>query len=322
MTMQATGTSTGKKALLGVKILFLTIALMIISGIGSGFIPATPEVAPDAGETAPSAAFLGTVITLMFLQTVALAYPVLRARWSGWKLTVAVFVLYFGAGTALSQFETFIYLGHRLSSEMQLGIWAMGLFCAIVFSPLLVLVLGKWRKTKPGHSPYETATVRPYSLAWKLAAGALVFVGLYYLFGYYVAWQNPELRAYYGGTDPGSFIAQMAGIVETTPWMLPLQFIRGLLWMLLAYLAVRMMKGPWWEAGLALSLVFTVPALYLVLPNPLMPETVRLSHLVETAPYQFLFGWFSAWLLANRGRQTAGTAGTAGAARIHEPDAH
>jgi hypothetical protein len=129
-----------------------------------------------------------------------------------------------------------------------------------------------------------------------------VFASLYYLFGYYVAWKNPALREYYGGTDPGSFQAQMSGIIRDTPWMLPLQFARGLIWTLLAILGIRMMAARWWEAGLAVSLLFTAPAAYLLFPNPVMPETVRMTHLVETAPYQFLFGWFAAWLFT-RGRK-------------------
>jgi hypothetical protein len=57
-----------------------------------------------------------------------------------------------------------------------------------------------------------------------------------------------------------------------------------------------MTKGCRWEAGLAVALLFTVPVVYLLLPNPLMPDEVRMTHLVETAPYQFLFGWLTVWL--------------------------
>jgi hypothetical protein len=71
---------------------------------------------------------------------------------------------------------------------------------------------------------------------------------------------------------------------------------------LLALPVILMMKGPWWEAGLALSLLFAVPTAYLLFPNPLMPEAVRMTHLVETAPYQFLFGWFVGWLFARTSR--------------------
>ena len=37
---------------------------------------------------------------------------------------------------------------------------------------------------------------------WKLAAIGVCYVALYLIFGYFVAWQNPALRDYYGGTAP------------------------------------------------------------------------------------------------------------------------
>jgi len=132
-----------------------------------------------------------------------------------------------------------------------------------------------------------------------VVAGA-VYLCLYYLFGYYVAWQDPELRAYYGGTDPGSFLAQMRSVAESTPWMIPLQYVRGLLWVGLGLLLIWSIRGAWWRAGLATALLFAAPALYLLFPNPLMPGFPRMTHLVETLPYQFLFGWFLAWFLQAR----------------------
>ncbi len=78
--------------------------------------------------------------------------------------------------------------------------------------------------------------------------------------------------------------------------MILLQFARGLLWAALALLVIRMMKGAWWEAGLALAVLFSVPVFYLLFPNPFMPAAVRMTHLLETAPYQFLFAWLAAWL--------------------------
>ena len=102
----------------------------------------------------------------------------------------------------------------------------------------------------------------------------------------------------------------MCSVVEWQWWMVPFQYLRGLLWVLLALPVIRMMRGRWWEAGLAASLLFTMPSLYLLLPNPLMPETVRMVHLVETVPYQFLFGWFVAWLFT-RGSAAAQAAPSA-----------
>jgi len=286
----------GVRQVLGVaaKIAALTVILVVVEGLGSRFMPA-PRGAAQPPE--PSPGFLAIVIGVALLQTVALAYPTLRSRWHGWRLVATVFVLYFGTVTFMSQIESLVYLGAHLPSGMLRGIVLMGAFNALVFSPILVLVLGKARSDRRvAAEPARRLPIQWTVWAWKLSAGAAVFTALYYLFGYYVAWKDPAIRDYYGGTDPGSFVAQMSRILRNTPWMLPLQFVRGLLWVLLALPVIRMMKGRWWEAGLALSLLFAVPAAYLLFPNPVMPAPVRMTHLVETAPYQFLFGWFVAWL--------------------------
>jgi hypothetical protein len=235
---------------------------------------------------------------LFILQAIALAYPVIRSRWTGWRLTGAVFVLFFGTVTFMSQIESLVYLGGQMPEGMQAGIFEMGLFVAAVFAPIAVLVLGRWKSPAEAGSP---DTWRPRRGWWgKVLASGGIYLALYYLFGYYVAWKNPALRDYYGGTDPGSFLAQMINVIRDTPWMLPLQFVRGLLWVALAVLVIRMMNGRRWELALALALLFGVPSLYLLFPNPLMPDEVRLVHLVETLPYQLLFGAFAGWWLGER----------------------
>ena len=293
-----------------VKIVLLAVLLMMVNGIGSRFLPAAEaegagqisEAVVESAPAPPSGSFMALVLFVMLLQTVALAYPVMRSKWSGWKLALAVFLLYFGTVTFMSQMESLVYLGDKMPNGMLPGLFAMGLFTAAVFSPVAVLVLGKW---KAGTAASATSGHRePTSAgewAWKTAVGGLVFLSLYYLFGYFIAWKNPLLRDFYGGTDPGSFFAQMSSIVESTPWMLPFQYLRSLLWVALAVLVIRMMKGSWWQVALAVSLLFTVPAIYLLFPNPMMPDAVRMAHLVETAPYQFLFGWFVVWLFSRLG---------------------
>lgn len=280
------------------KVVALTVVLVVVQGVGARFLPAAQGTAQQPPE--PSTGFLTIVLAVSLLQTVALAYPTSRSRWHGWALVATVFILYFGTVTFLSQVESMVYLGAHLPAGMLRGMFLMGLFNAAAFSPILVLVLGKWRH---GRNPVEESAVRiplPWrTWAWRLVASGAVFTSLYYLFGYYVAWKDPVVRAYYGGTDPGSFVAQMQGIVQDVPWMLPFQFARGLVWTLLAVLVIQMMAARWWEAGLAVSLLFVVPTAYLLFPNPIMPDAVRMAHFIETAPYQFMFGWFAAWLFAS-----------------------
>jgi hypothetical protein len=290
-------------ALQGVKVLALAVLLMMVNGFASRFLPEMPAADASAeasgGPSVPSGSFMAIVFGVMLVQTHALAHPIVRAKWYGWKLTFTTFILFFGTVTFMGQLESLVYLGGKMPEGMLPGLFAMGFLTAAVFSPIAVVTLKRWElHANDPPPPHDGAGIS----AGKIAFCGLVFVALYYLFGYYVAWKNPAVREYYNGTDPGSFIAQMKSVVQGSPWMLPFQYVRALLWVGLALLVIRMMKGPWWEAGIATAVLFTVPSLYLLLPNPMMPEPVRMAHLVETVPYQFLYGWFAAWLFRSPGK--------------------
>jgi hypothetical protein len=134
---------------------------------------------------------------------------------------------------------------------------------------------------------------------WRLVVAAGVYLVLYFGFGYYVAWRNPAVLAYYGGIDEGSFFARMRVVLSETPWLVGFQVVRAFFWVAIALPVVRMMKGVWTETALALGLLFAVVMnAQLLLPNPYMPEAVRMAHLVETASSNFLFGWLLGWLFA------------------------
>ena len=50
--------------------------------------------------------------------------------------------------------------------------------------------------------------------------------------------------------------------------------IKSTLTLMNVIMVTRMMAARWWEAGLAVSLLFTVPTAYLLFPNPVMPDAV------------------------------------------------
>jgi hypothetical protein len=82
-----------------------------------------------------------------------------------------------------------------------------------------------------------------------------------------------------------------------------------MLWAVLAMPVIRMMRGRWPETALAIGLLFAVVMnSQLLLPNPYMPEPVRMTHLKETASSNLLFGLLVGWLLTQgRGSPRAGS---------------
>jgi hypothetical protein len=138
----------------------------------------------------------------------------------------------------------------------------------------------------------------------RLTIVVVAYLLLYFGFGYFVAWQSEAVRSYYGGADPGSFMTQLRSVVRDTPMLVPLQVLRAVMWAGLGALVIRMTTGAWWTTALSVALLFSVVMnVQLLLPNPYMPRDVRLTHLVETASSNFIFGWvLVAVLLGRRGR--------------------
>lgn len=288
-------------AALILKIAALTVVYLVCFILASGLtIMPLLQGQPMEAEANASAAGLPVVA---LLNTLALAYPILRSRWHGWRLAVAIFFVYYGVYTFMSQIETAVFLPvvNRLVTVMLPALFAMGVLLAALFAPPAVFILGRWKASPAADEPNTRLIMPAREWAWKLAVIAVAYVILYFTFGYYVAWKNPAVQAYYGGSDPGSFFAQMQNVMRDTPWMPFFQMLRALLWTLFALPVIRMMKGAWWETGLAVALLFAVPMnAGLLLPNPIMPEAVRLTHLIETASSNFIFGWLVAWLLSQR----------------------
>ena len=260
---------------------------------------AAPESAPaDAGAT------LRALLVVSLINAAVWTYVILRSRWAGWKLVLTVFLVFSGVNTLMPQIET-AYFITRLPPGMLPRLFLAGLIMSAVFAPLAVLILGKARRS--ASSEQSRLNMPAGQWVWKLSLIAIAYVIIYFTFGYFVAWQSPAVRAYYGGSDPVNFVAHMMTVLRDEPLLFVLQVVRGLLWAALAVPVIKMTKGAWWEAGLAVALLFAAVNSQLLIPNPLMPAEVRMAHLLETATSNFLFGWLAVLiLLARAGDQRRG----------------
>lgn len=275
-----------------VRVVALALLYFVCFVVVSGALLSTEQPAP--GEASST---LVSLLAVSFITTGGFAYAILRSRWTGWKLVLAIFFVFYGVTTVMSQIETAFFVTH-LPPGMLPRLFLSGAIIAAAFAPLAVLILGKARSNQPVTEDPKRLNFSSGEWLVKLLIIIIAYIVIYFTFGYYIAWKNEAVRAYYNGTDPGSLLAQMNSVVRNTPLLLPLQAVRAILWTLLAVPVIRMMKGQWWEAGLAVALLFgVVMTCPLLLPNPFMPEEVRMTHLVETATSNFLFGWLSVFVL-------------------------
>jgi len=271
--------------MLGVKIIVLIFLLFVCYSIASMAVGLT--------DTAQTADLEGAIVALLIvcaLQTIVLSYLIIRSRWTSWQLVLTIFFVFYGVMTFLSQIETVVFLRYLVDivpAEIIPKLFMHGAIIAALFSPLAVLIHGRMKTAEESHE-LNQRIVMPYAeWVWKLILIAVIYVAIYVSFGMFVfrPLAGKAFQEYYTG-------------LQLPVWILPFQMVRAMIWTALALPVIRMMKGRWWEAGLAVALLFSfLMSSQLLLPNEFMPDKIRMAHFVEVLSSNFLFGWIVVWLL-------------------------
>ncbi len=241
---------------------------------------------------------VGTLV-LAIINTLLIVALIVTSRWRGWRLALALAFAYYGSFTFITQIETWYFLSEiTVSPELLPHLFIMGLSIPLIFIPLAVLICKKWKKRDVGVSK-PTWKMPIMQLLLKLAVIAVSYLIIYWVAGYYIAWQNPELRAFYG--SPGEiepFFAHTLGTIRNNPELILLQLVRGVLFALIVLPIIAGSNVKPWITALLVGFLLAAPHLGHILPNPLLPvASVRLSHMIETFTSTFFFGLIIVWLL-------------------------
>lgn len=270
-----------------VVMLIAFIASQSIIGIGS--LPVSPE------ETSES---MLALLSVSLLNSLVLSYLILRSHRYGVTLVATVFLVHFGVETFMSQIETlFFNASVQMSPDVLARVIALGFLRALIFAPLAVLVWGKLRG-KPGQGQPHAVSLPTAEWVKRLALLAVLYVVVYFIFGYFVAWQSPAVREYYTGTtDLLPFHVHLLNTITGDPVLPLFQIFRGVLWAVLALSIVWMTESRSWQIGVvvAFSLAILLAA-GLIFPNPYMPVQVRQAHFLELASSMFVYGIIAGWV--------------------------
>jgi hypothetical protein len=249
--------------------LFAGIVAIFAAQAGLAFLaPVTPGHTPAPGDLV--AVLLSNALTATMLLVVARRRPGPPAR-----RALLLFAIW-GGIQANSLAELFLFdIG--ITGAQTVGLIAYGLAQAAAAAAAI-----GWLAAPRGHAtPPAAVPVRP----WRLAIAPPLYVVCYLGAGMLV-W--PFIADYYQARPMPSLGPVVA-----------LQIIRGLAFGAIVFLIVRECDGGRSEravvAGLALAVLGG--AAPLVMPNPLMPEAIRLAHLFEVVPSIFGFATILAWAL-------------------------
>lgn len=279
------------------RFLLLWALYVVFFVIGSLAVdPLIPELASEPGLVSAEAGLLlmGVLNTLLVMALIQ------SSRYSGWKLALVLAFSYYGAVTFIMQIETWYFLtAITVSKELLPRLFIMGLPVPIFFIPIAIFLLSK---TKADSEPaISLEPVKPLT-EWVLKPVliAVIYITLYWSAGYFIAWQNPELRAFYGSPgDALPFWQHTITTIRIEPGLLPFQALRGLLWALFALPVIYGSKWSRASTALLVGFFFSIPQnIGHILANPLMPlASIRFSHMIETVISTFIFGFIVTWLL-------------------------
>src|SRR6185503_10568754 len=110
----------------------VTIVYFVCFVVVSGALLApasTQDVPAEAGAT------LLALVLVSLINAAVWTYVILRSRWTGWKLILTVFFVFYGVSTVMPQVES-AYFITRLPPGMLPRLFLAGLILAAVFSPL------------------------------------------------------------------------------------------------------------------------------------------------------------------------------------------
>jgi hypothetical protein len=265
--------------------------------IGGTF--ALENLVPDI----PSEPGLVNEVTGMFILSIInvglIVSLIVTSRWNGWRLAIFLALAYYGSFTFLTQIETWYFLSDSSISQKLLSrLFIMGLSIPLFFIPLAILICKRWKKRD---NQVEVSTLDRLSKSYAIKVGliAVIYLVIYSLAGYFIAWQNPELRAFYGSHgEIEPFFSHTVTTFSNSPDIILLQLFRGMLFAVIATPIIVGSKETPWITALMVGFLFAVPHLVHIMPNALMPiASVRLSHMIETATSSFVFGLLVVWLL-------------------------
>jgi|GEM_PF-2439157 len=274
-------------------------ALMLVFWI-MGFMVGNaifPSGLMDSSENSNSNEGLLMLSIICALNALIILYFIYHSQNKGWKLVGTVFLVAFGIQYFMSQIET-LWFNDSLRLPID-EIWAIvtgGAIMILLFSVAATWFTGNFSLSKESIDEGGKRNFVPM-IKKILFLSVIVYPLIYFLAGYLIAWQFAEVRELYSGTaDMDSFLFMMKDNVASGLYFF--QILRGVLWILIALLVLMAAKGSPLHKGVVLGLLFSIlGSSQLLLPNPVMSETVRMAHFIETASSNFIWGFLIAWYL-------------------------
>ena len=266
------------------KLSLATVTYTLLFMVANAFLPFSQEF-KDLGSSGEPMALLFFLISSAWV-CFTIFFIIIHAKYSGMKLFLNLVLVLFFIQNFMTQIET-LFFGQAftvISKKDIILIMLTGLFPILGVAALLVKIFPNKNSVPIKSSMTKKETI------FKLSIIGIIYLCVYMVFGYFVAWQFSDLRLFYtGSTEKLSFWGQMVNNFNTNPIIFPFQIIRGILFGA-AIIPIKNMIENKKHFMVSVCLVYLCTAIVLIIPNVLFPDMVRIAHLIEMFSSMILFG--------------------------------
>lgn len=213
-------------------------------------------------------------------------YIIRHAQVAGKKLFLYIVFTMFFAQLFMAQIET-LFFGEAFPALTKRDIL---LIMIAGFIPLLVTAPVMIKFFRNTNAEVETEKPDIKDLLKKLGIIGLIYLCVYFTFGYFAAWQFEELRIFYSGSpEKLNFLAHLVNIAKTNPIIFPFQILRGILFGIFVIPLINLFNTK--KAFVtSICLIFLYLGITFLVPNALFPDRVRAGHFIELTTSMLLFG--------------------------------
>ena len=231
-----------------------------------------------------------------------LALAFAGSRYGGVRLAVFSLFAALGCMWAVPMAET-IWLGEatgvmtRPDSLLRLAQGAVSLIVSVVLALLLYQTPNRQAKPAPPAVPAKMKLNFVGLAIWLLVLPVFHLI-LSFFARYFLVLRNPEaLEFHTGETVLRPVLGELVHLLLNNALLFLLWLGQGfLLCVFLFLLALPLAEKRWLFLGTGVMMTLS-PALLYLLPNPLMPDAVRMAHVFEHAAVGLVFGALSSFLL-------------------------
>lgn len=275
------------------KLLIIVLIACLAFLIGSALVPYSESFKAANVGADP------TIVVYLFLNVfwlcLTIVYLVENSTWSGLKLFLGTSFTLFFIYSFLTQIETWFFgSAFQVLTTMDIVWIAFANGIPIFIATPLVMWLFPQKYTTVFGRSISLGSGR--KLLTKLTVLGFCYMVVYFIFGYFVAWQWEPLRVFYSGNlEQLTFIDKLVDNYRVQPLIYPFQYIRGILFALASLPLVLMMKKSSRNILVGLILVYLSTGIGLIIPNILFPDVVRWVHFLEMSTSMFclaIINWF------------------------------